>query len=131
MFLSAVDATHIGVVTRQDDVLHTTFPSNCLVTPCLTHHAQFEHTFARTLPRERPPYSASVDRPPLPSLSRRESNRFLDDRQRRSPGYHAAHAPVAPRAAYEDVAMFKGLLIWNGKEIYDWHSQSPEQFTGR
>ena len=40
------------------------------------------------------------------------------------------HAIKYLETIYEHIAKFKGVLIWNGKEIYDWYSKSPEQFTG-
>ena len=40
------------------------------------------------------------------------------------------HAIKHLEAIYEHIAKFTGVLNWNGKEIYDWYCQSPEQFTG-
>jgi peptidoglycan/xylan/chitin deacetylase (PgdA/CDA1 family) len=40
------------------------------------------------------------------------------------------HAIKYLESIYEHVAKFKGVLIWNGREIYDWYSKSPEKFVG-
>jgi hypothetical protein len=40
------------------------------------------------------------------------------------------HAIKYLEAIYEHVAKYKGVLIWNGREIYDWYSKSPEKYVG-
>ena len=40
------------------------------------------------------------------------------------------HAIKYLEAIYEHIAKFKGVLIWNGKEIYDWYAKAPEKFVG-
>jgi hypothetical protein len=40
------------------------------------------------------------------------------------------HAIKYLEAIYEHIAKFKGVLIWNGREIYDWYAKHPEKFVG-
>jgi len=40
------------------------------------------------------------------------------------------HAIKHLEAIYEHIAKFKGVLIWNGREIYDWYARHPEKFVG-
>ncbi len=41
------------------------------------------------------------------------------------------HAIKYLEQIYEHIAKFKGVLIWNGREIYEnWYAKSPEKFAG-
>jgi len=40
------------------------------------------------------------------------------------------HAIKHLEAIYDHIAKFKGVLIWNGREIYDWYARHPEKFVG-
>ena len=40
------------------------------------------------------------------------------------------HAIRHLEAIYEHVAKRSGVLLWNGKDIYDWYAQAPARFVG-
>ena len=40
------------------------------------------------------------------------------------------HAIRHLEAIYDHVLKHPGVLVWNGREIYDWYATAPEKFVG-